>query len=235
METRVALLLGWASLAVGSVLSLLGFRQPNVPLWTAPAALAAGAVTIVGAYAWLHYSRLAERAGTKTTEEISGVRSPAIWRNLALYPAAGLVPLVIFVLFQAFQPIVSHPEYDGPAPERHQCLPGTPASDRRWDLPGPDGEHVGVVELVASRSCSTLWARVRHEGTAPLDGKAAVITMVRPKDGAKAAFRSQLHTGKRVSGGNMLYNGAACVRAEVTVMTLDGRSGPTIRTDCLSA
>ncbi len=121
VEARVALLLGWAALAAGSVLSLLGFRQPNVPLWTAPVALAAAAVTIVGAFGWLHYSHVAERVGPRTPGAMRGFQSPANWRNMALYPAAVLAPLVVFVLIQASQPLVGHPEYDFVAPEGHPC------------------------------------------------------------------------------------------------------------------
>ncbi len=73
---------------------------------------------------------------------------------------------------------------------------------------------------------------MQHAPDAQLDGKVAIISMIRDADDAVATFRSELHDGKRLSGGDMLSGKSACVRAEVYVIdTATNRRGRVTSTD----
>ncbi len=229
-----------------SVTLTFALRQPNVALSYVVAALALAIVLVVGAgvWAWRASTFLDRRLGGAT---IAHTGSRKRWlpnplaKGLALLTALALLALgsVTYLIFQqGIKPIPNYSSaYDGLDPASSGCADDPVRADVPPEpLLDVDGRDVGTVSFEMSYPCSTIWVAVTYSDPSRHVGKTAIITAIRPEDGAKATFKSRPRTGGTRSRGNMLYNGLACVKGEVELMdNSTGLVGKKARLPCTPA
>jgi hypothetical protein len=93
------------------------------------------------------------------------------------------------------------------------------------------GRAVGIVTLVRSVNCSTVWARVIL--TRKLKDDTINIIIERPGDSVRVPFSIALGAAN-VAYGSMLSDAQSCVRAEVSLRPNDAiRNGPYSITPCV--
>ncbi len=220
-----------AALVTG-ILVTLSFRQPNIWRWTAPVAVAVGVVAFVAASCWAQLGASDRQVHVSAT----GWNSANWWRNWAVCASCVLGVLMLYAGYQSLWPLRDFGSpYDGLAPEESACANNPRrASDETPVLLGPDGEPIGRVVILKSVSCTTIWAQIKHPPSAALNGKFAIIRLIRDADHREVGYKSELRDGKKLSGGDMLSNRAACVRAEVRVYgSASSRPGPLVSIDRL--
>ncbi len=223
------LLMAYSSLT-GTIVGTFALRQPNV----APVAVALAIALVVACWAGATFWTL--RSAKAVRDVGRGSRSfRGLWYGTASVAVLTLGLLTIYVFWQGLKPI---PRYDSAYDGTDVTLSGCAAGRRVATVPGTtlpvtdaNGTWVGDLSLRTSYKCTTVWAEVAYPAGVGA-GHEYRITLVRQRDGAEATFRSLPEHDQRMSQGNMLYNGAACVRAQVQVLNVGSeRLGPVVETD----
>lgn len=228
-----------AAVAITFALTYAGHRY--VPGWAYILTLVLGSTVLLGASLWSWKARRLllsrpEKSERDTARRLFAANS-RVWFVTALVSTLAVIGFSAYVTVEGLRPNPNFSSpYDGTDPGTSACVHSAKPilGQSSPPLRDPAGQRVGYVQLVGSPACATVWARVILQSSfaARLKGDIAVITMVRPGDGARAAYRLLLHGGT-IGFGNMLSDAESCVLADVTIESSTGnRSGPETTTEC---
>jgi hypothetical protein len=225
--------------AITFALTYAGHRY--VPGWASILTLVLGGIVLLAASLWSWKARRLllsrpEKSDRDTAKRLFAANSK-VWFAAALASTLAIIGLSVYVAVEGLRPNPDFASpYDGTDPGTSPCVHSAKPILGQTNPPlrDPAGQQVGYVQLVGSPACATVWARVilRSSFAVRLKGDTAVITMVRPGDGARAEYPLLLHGGT-IGFGNMLSDAQSCVLADVTIKSSEGnRSGPETATEC---
>jgi hypothetical protein len=146
------------------------------------------------------------------------------WSWGAIIAGAALIAGSVLILIQGLMPTPNYASpYDGLDPQQSPCLESAeraPAGSA--DLYDGLGGLVGIVTLMQSVNCSTVWGRVvlMQQEASRLKGYTIKIVIERPGDGAEIPYAIRLG-GATVAYGSMLSDSQSCVLAEAALRPKD--------------
>lgn len=228
-----------AAIAASVALALINRRF--VPLWSVIIEMVLSAIVLVmsGLWSWRARHLLVDRTAKARGERGRGLSADSqIWLWSATIAAAVLIAGSIFVLVQGVRPSPDYASpYDGLDPQQSPCL----ESAERVPVGNPalfddSGRPVGVVTLMRSANCSTIWGRVilTPQAASMLKDYTIKIIIERPGDDTEVPYAIALN-GATVAYGSMLSDSKACVRAEVALRPNDSYTyGKYSVTPCVS-